>query len=75
MYFDRCGQAFSLHPNPSINASNNCDGLSVDTFDTTRSIPALERNDPVEANSFAVERDNFSSSPRMVQLNFFGRSH
>jgi hypothetical protein len=47
----------------------------IDIPDTTRSIPALERNDPVAANSFAVERDIFSSSPRMVQLNFFERSH
>jgi hypothetical protein len=49
--------------------------LPVHTSDTTRSIPALERNDPVRANSFAVETDNFSSSPLMVQLIFFERSH
>jgi hypothetical protein len=60
---------------PSLNASNTCNGSRGHISDITRSIPALERNDPVEANSFAVERDNFSSSPRMVQLNFFERSH
>jgi hypothetical protein len=43
--------------------------------DTTRRRQSLERNDPVEANSFALQRDNFSSSPLMVQHFFFERSH
>jgi hypothetical protein len=73
--FNRCTQAFSqqrlllsTHPTTTMACQSNIS-------DTTRSIPALERNDPVKANSFAVERDNFSSSPRMVQLIFFERSH
>jgi hypothetical protein len=53
----------------------DCDALRIHTSDTTRSIPALERNALVEANSFAAETDNFSSSPLMVQLIFFERSH
>jgi hypothetical protein len=49
--------------------------LSRNISATTTRTAALERNDPVEANSFAVERDNFSSSPLMVQQFFFERSH
>jgi hypothetical protein len=45
--------------------------LSRNIADITRRPAALERNDPVEANSFAVETDNFSSSPLMVQQHFF----
>jgi hypothetical protein len=35
--------------------------LSRNFADITRRTATLERNDPVEANSFAVKTDNFSS--------------
>jgi hypothetical protein len=60
---------------PPIDASNWTVMACQFPLDTTRRTAALERNDPVEANSFAVETDNFSSSPLMVQLIFFERSH
>jgi len=73
--FDESELAFLTSAIASINARNRIARSSLRTFDTTRRTAALERNDPVEANSFAVETDNFSSSPLMVQLNFFERSH
>jgi hypothetical protein len=48
--------------------------LSRNISATTTRTAALARNDPLEANSFAVETDNFSSSPLMVQQFFFERS-
>jgi hypothetical protein len=68
----------TLSPCPlslTINAQNQTANLLARNIsDITRRTAALERNDPVEANSFAVERDNFSSSPLMVQQFFFERS-
>jgi len=78
--FDESGRAFLTSAGTSAvtpyqRVESNCEVVSLHTSDTTRRTAALERNDPVEANSFAVETDNFSSSPLMVQLNFFERSH
>jgi hypothetical protein len=76
----------SVHPQPPsyrcriaverINAWNQTAKLfSRNIAATTTRGRALERNDPVKANSFASQRVNFSSSPLMVQLFFFERSH
>jgi hypothetical protein len=51
----------------------SCDGVSLHAADTTRRSASVERNVPACANFFAVEADNFCSSPLMVQLNFFER--
>jgi hypothetical protein len=53
----------------------DCDGLSVHAFDTTRWSEGVERNVPECKIFFAIEGKRFSSSPHMVQLNIFEKSH
>jgi hypothetical protein len=53
----------------------NCSDLRVHTSVTTRWNAGVELNVPDCENFFATESEKFCSSPLMVQLIFFEKSH